>query len=105
MEMTTVTTTSTIEIPLEEFVRHNTSMLELLQTLQACDGGSLSTTKLYALAHKSNHYGLPWLLKAERMGYITRERVRKPKGKKGNISIFNTLTPKGKKLLSSLGLI
>ena len=98
------TVITTVEIPLEEFARYNESMLTLLHTLHI-HGGSLPTSVLYARAHKSNNFSKPWLLKAERMGYLTREKVRKPKGKKGNISIFNTLTPKGKKLLSSLDLI
>jgi len=101
--MTTTPTTTTIEIPLEEFARHNTSMLELLHALYL-GGGSLHTTALYTRAHKSNNYSRPWLLKAERMGFITRKEVPTPKGKRGNVRIVNTLTPKGRKLLSSLGL-
>jgi hypothetical protein len=95
---------TTIEIPLDEFARYNTSMLKLLQTLYR-EGGSLPTQVLYAHAHKSNNYSRPWLLKAERMGYITRKKVPMPKGKPGNNKIINTLTPKGRKLLTSLDLI
>ena len=100
---TTTSTMTTIEIPLEDFARYNGSMLHLLQTLYVY-GGSLFTTKLYAHAHKSNHYSLPWLRKAEAMGFITRKKIPMPKGKKGNARVINVLTPKGRKLLSSLGL-
>jgi hypothetical protein len=100
----TTTIIKTIEIPLDEFARYNRSMLKLLHTLYI-DGSSLPTKVLYAHAHKSNNYSRLWLLKAERMGYITRKKVPMPKGKKGNTMVINTLTPKGRKLLSSLDLI
>src|SRR5215208_8234678 len=102
---TTTSTMTTIEIQLDEFARYNISMLKLLHTLYI-GGGSLPTNVLYTRAHKSNNFSKPWLLKAERMGFITRQKVlKKPKGKPGNWCVRNTLTPKGKKLLSSLDLI
>lgn len=79
-------------------------MLKLLYTLYT-NGGSLSTNTLYTRARMSNNYSKVLLLRAERMGYITRKKVPMPKGKRGNDMIINTLTPKGHELLQKLGVV
>jgi hypothetical protein len=95
------TTTETIPVLFEDFVRHNASMLKLLFTLQEM-GGTSPTNILYIKAHKSNNFSRPWLLKAEKLGYITRRKTPMPQGKSGNNMIINTLTPKGIKLLEKV---
>ena len=98
------TTTTTIRIPLDDFVHCNKGLLRLLFTLYK-RGSELSTTKLYKAADVSNNYSYILLQKAERMGLIERKKVSKPKGLKGNDMVVNKLTNKGRRLLSSLDLI
>jgi DNA-binding MarR family transcriptional regulator len=50
----------------------------------------------------SNNYSYVGLQKAKRMGYITRKKIPKPEGQKGNDMIVNSLTPKGRALLETL---
>jgi hypothetical protein len=97
-------TITTIEVPLDDFVRCNGSMLKLLLTLYKKDG-ELPTTRLYDVARMSNNYSFIVLQRAERMGFIERKKVPKPKGLRGNDMVVNRLTNKGCRLLSSLDLI
>jgi hypothetical protein len=101
---------TTISIPIDDFVRCNKGLLRLLLALYRKGGGvagneGLSTTKLYKAAGMSNNYSYIVLQRAERMGFIERKKVPKPKGLKGNVMVVNRLTNKGRRLLSSLDLI
>jgi hypothetical protein len=94
---------TTIEVPLDDFVRCNKSMLKLLLALYK-KGGELPTIRLYNAAHTSNNYSYLGLQRAERLGYITRKKIPKPKGLKGNDMIVNSLTSKGRALLKTLNI-
>ena len=91
----------TVEVPLDDFVRCNKNMIRLLRVLHR-KGGELSTVRLYNTASMSNNYSYVGLQKAKRMGYITRKKIPKPEGQKGNNMIVNSLTPKGHALLKAL---
>src|SRR5215207_11356028 len=101
----TTRTVVTIEVPPDDFVRCNRAMVKLLLTLYKSKSASMQTMKLYSVAKMSNNYSRLSLRNAERMGYITRKKVAKPKGEKGNDMIVNSLTPKGRALLKTLNLV
>jgi hypothetical protein len=98
----TTRTVVTIEVSPDDFIRCNKAMVKLLLTLYKSKRASMQTMKLYSVAKMSNNYSRLSLRKAERMGYITRRKVAKPKGEKGNDMIVNSLTPRGLQLLQSL---
>jgi hypothetical protein len=79
---------------------------------------------LRLLAALSKNYGIPTrqllegefngmdlhreIIEAERLGYVKRVKVEKPKGEKGNHLMVNLLTPKGKRIVKTakeLGLV
>src|SRR3712207_2358251 len=92
----------TVRIPLDDFVRHNKVMLKLMFELGKCHPHPIPTNQLYLLTRVSNNYGGIALCKGVDMGYITRKRVQKPPGEKGNDMILNSLTSKGLALLKKL---
>ena len=96
-------TSSSIEVTPEDFKRVNAALIRLLLTLYEC-GGSLPTRRLYESAHMSRTYGNKVIHKAEQQGYITRVKVPKPQGKRGNHMMVNKLTLKAKILLKQLDL-
>jgi len=116
MTKTTSTTTTTetetseaeklieVSYPVDDFVRNNKAMLKLMSVLRKYHPHPIPTRRLYELANTSNNYGGVALFKAVRMGYITRKRVEKPLGERGNHMILNSLTPKGEQLLQELGI-
>jgi len=93
-----------ISYPVDDFVRNNKAMLKLMSVLLKYHPHPIPTRRLYDLANTSNNYGGVALCKAERMGYITRKRVEKPIGERGNHMILNSLTLKGERLLQELGI-
>jgi hypothetical protein len=106
MRRTTATrTVVTIEVPLDDFVRCNKGMVKLLLTLYKSKSTSMSTIRLYNAAKMSNNYSRLALQKAEKMGFITRKKVAKPEGEKGNDMIVNSLTFKGHAFLKRLSMI
>jgi hypothetical protein len=102
---TTTRTVITVEVPLDDFVRCNKGMVKLLLTLYKSKSASMQTMELYSAAKLSNNYSRLLLRKAERMGYMTRKKLAKPQGEKGNDMIVNSLTPKGRALLKTLNLV
>lgn len=92
-------TSSSIEISAEEFARTNRGLITLLSALQRI-GGQASTRKLLA-EMKMIGYGEILIKRAEKLGYIKREK-RKPDSGRGFHPVYNILSPKGRKLLSQL---
>jgi|SRR5215216_1400648 len=99
----TTKTTTTIDVPADDFRRHYDAMIRLLRTLHK-HGGTMSTVRLYSTARMSNNYGGRMITKAAELGYVKRDKTPKPKGEKGADMMVNTLTVKGKQLLEKLQL-
>jgi hypothetical protein len=70
------------------------AMLRLLSILIKQKGNTLPTRMLLQKLGANNLHHV--ILQAEKEGYIKRKRV-KPQGK-GNYSVYNHLTPKGRRL-------
>lgn len=94
-----MTTTTTIEISAAEFSRTNKGLITLLSALQRL-GGQASTRKLLHEV-KMIGYGETLIKRAEKLGYIKREK-RKPGSGRGFHPIYNILTRKGLALLEKL---
>lgn len=92
----------TVKVPFDDFVRHNKIMLRLMFELEKYHPHPIPTNRLYLLSRVSNNYGGIALCKGVDMGYITRKRVQKPPGEKGNDMILNNLTERGLTLLKQL---
>jgi hypothetical protein len=94
-----------IQVSADDFRKVNAALIRLLLTLhESPGGGPMSSRKLYESAGMSRVYGPKVLKKAAQEGYVTRKRVPKPKGEKGNHMVVNTLTPKARRLLDRLDL-
>jgi DNA-binding MarR family transcriptional regulator len=103
MTRTTTSYYSLIEVSVDDFKKVNAAVIRLLLTLYE-SGGPMSSRRLYESAGMSRVYGPKMIKKAEQQGYVTRKRVRKPRGEKGNHMMINSLTPKAKRLLNTLEL-
>jgi hypothetical protein len=94
---------------LQILVKERKSMLRMLtivgrygeqrETRRGGGGAGISTRPLLKEL-KAN--GLHKLLSAaQKRGYIHREKVKKPKGEKGNHLMLNHLTPKGERIVKT----
>lgn len=80
-------------------------MLRMLVEISKHRDG-ISTRRLLAATGANEHHRV--LRAAADQGYVNRDRVRKPKGQKGNCLMINFLTPKGEeavKTCKALGLL
>ena len=89
-----------IEISAEEFARTNRGLITVLKAVAGSGKEGIPTRKLLNKI-KMIGYGETLIKRAESLQYIRREK-REPKNGVGFASIYNILTPKGKKLLTKL---
>jgi hypothetical protein len=79
----------------------NKGLITVLNAVAKSGDDGISTRKLLYDEIKMIGYGQTLIKRAEKEGYISRPKVRRP-GYKGAHLVMNRLTPKGKKLLSQL---
>jgi hypothetical protein len=91
-----------IEVSATDFARMNKGLITVLKAIQKYGDEGISTRKLLYDKVKMIGYGEKLINRAEKLGYVKRDKVP-PKGKGAWLKI-NRLTPKGKKLLSQLTL-
>jgi hypothetical protein len=81
----------------------NMALLRLLMVLsKAADEEKGMSTRALLKAVGSTHHGQDMIKLGVEKGYIERFSVPQPKGKKGNASTMNKLTPKGKRFLTKI---
>jgi hypothetical protein len=91
---------NTIEISAAEFARFNKGLITVLKAVQSAGADGISTRRLlYKI--KMTGYGQTLINRAEKQGYIRREK-RKPDSGRGFPPVYNILSAKGKKLLTQL---
>jgi DNA-binding MarR family transcriptional regulator len=97
-----------IDVSPGDFLKLYGGMVRALRAIEkAGNKGKISpsglpTRKLSEEIFNSRTYGWKVLKQAEKLGYIKRKKVRRPKGQKGNYMVMNYLTPKGRRLLQEL---
>jgi hypothetical protein len=79
--------------------RRNVALLRILMVLKVAGDRGIPTVQLLNRLNSSN-YGQRMIKLGEKNGYIERVKVKVQKGKKGNITVINTLTPKGKQMMA-----
>jgi DNA-binding MarR family transcriptional regulator len=96
-----------IDVSPADFLKLYRGMVRALRAIEKASrsdpGRGLPTRKLSQDVFNSRTYGWKVLKQAEKLGYIKRKRVQKPKGQRGNYMVMNYLTPKGRRLLQELG--
>jgi hypothetical protein len=94
-----------IQVTADDFKRSHAQLVKLLKALDKAEPQGLSTRKLCENVLNSKAYARKNSLidQALFLGYISRKKVRKPKGQVGNpIWTVNYITSKGKNLLDQL---
>jgi hypothetical protein len=89
-----------IEIPAEEFARTNRGLITVLKAVAESGDDGIPTRKLLRKIGMIG-YGEALIKRAESLQYLKREK-REPANGVGFHSVYNMLTPKGKKLLTQL---
>ena len=95
----------TIRVTAEDFLRSHGQLVKLLEALDKAGNDGLFTRKLCEEILNSRAYARKDSLidQAVALGYITRKKVKRPKGQIGNpVWVVNYITPKGKQLLDQL---
>lgn len=75
----------------------NRGLIHLLEIIDQSPESQISTRKLLEAINSGDLHRL--IKKAEELGFIKREKVKKPKGQKGNNMVVNSLTEEGRVLL------
>jgi hypothetical protein len=92
----------TLDVEALRVIVNRKPLLRVLQLTARHDGGGpqgggISTRRLL---HELGANGLHReIMEAERLGYTRREKVKKPKGQKGNYLIVNRLTDSGRQVV------
>jgi hypothetical protein len=104
--MATTNELTTIKVTAADFRKTHAQLVKLLKALdKAGPNGGLSTRKLCEQVLNSKAYARKNSLidQAVALGYITRKKVKRPKGLVGNpLWTVNFISPKGKQLLDQL---
>jgi hypothetical protein len=95
------TAAASIEVSAAEFARMNKGLITVLKAIQKAGNEGIPTRRLLYDEIKMIGYGQTLIKRAEKEGYISRPKVRRP-GFKGAHLRMNRLTPKGKRLLIQL---
>jgi hypothetical protein len=81
----------------QKLLQMNKGLIHILQIIAQSPKGQISTRKLLEAINSGDLYKL--IKKAEKLGFIKREKVKNPKGQKGNNMVINSLTLEGEYLL------
>jgi hypothetical protein len=94
-----------IQVTADDFRRTHEQLVKLLEALNNAGPTGTSTRKICEKVLKSKAYARKDSLidQAVALGYISRRKVKRPKGQVGNpVWTVNYITPKGEQLLDAL---
>lgn len=92
-----------IEVSSADFYRLHSGLVRVLKALDEAGPQGLPTRSVGEKIFNSRTHGWRMVVQAEKLGYVVRERVPKPKTVGGYPYTMNRITPKGRKLLKELG--